>query len=159
MYDGQIPDARKQNIEHILRFGLRFEEQGLSPTAVLRARARIHDAPSRTYHLKGQITRRAAAWPPTVVWEERKRDDPTVLVALEELAFESSAEDVLFEPCERLVGVRLCRFSEMRTLWRGVALRDGRGGERMGITSGASTPNMRMWIVFLTKSAWGLGWV
>lgn len=92
-----------------------------------------------------------------MVWEERKRYDPPVLVTLEELAFESSAEDMRFEPCERLVGVRLCRFSEMRTLWRGVALRDGRGGERMGITSGASTPNMRMWIVFLTKSAWRVG--
>lgn len=43
----------------------------------------------------------------------------------------------------------------------GMALRAGGGGEGTRITSGASTPNMRMWIVFLTKSAWrvelGLG--
>lgn len=36
----------------------------------------------------------------------------------------------------------------------GMALRAGGGGEGTRITSGASTPNMRMWIVFLTKSAW-----
>ena len=116
-YDSQISGPRKQDVKkHILRFGLRFEERRLSPAAILRARGRIHDTPSRTYHLKRQITRRATARPPTVMREERKRDDPPVLVALDKLAFESSAEDVLFEPCERLVGVRLCWLAEMRTL-------------------------------------------
>jgi hypothetical protein len=150
-------DRETRKKKHILRFSLRFEEHSLTPAAILRPRARIRDAPSRTYHLKGQVARRATARPPpAVVWEERKRDDPPVLVALEELAFESSAVDLLFEPCECFIGVRLCWLAEMRTLWgqlSGVV----EGRRREGLTSGASTPTMRMWIVFLTNSNVGLG--
>ena len=56
-----------------------------------------------------------------MVGEERESDDAPVLVALDELAFEAPAVDLLLEPREGLIRVRLCRLAEMGTL---------RGGER-----------------------------
>ena len=50
------------------------------------------------------------------MWEERKGDDAVVLVASEELALDSAALDVLFEPCERLGSVGLRRPTKMRSL-------------------------------------------
>jgi hypothetical protein len=47
------------------------------------------------------------------VWDERKGDDAFVLVASEELAFDSAALDVLLEPCERLDGVGLRRSTKV----------------------------------------------
>lgn len=100
-----------------LCFGLRCEERVLAPATVLRARARVHDAPARADHLEGQVTRRAEARPPpATAGEERERDDAPVLVALEELALDPPAVDVFLEPRERLVGVCLRRLPEMRAL-------------------------------------------
>jgi hypothetical protein len=53
---------------------------------------------------------------PEGAWEERKGDDSFVLVAFEELAFDSASFDVLFEPCDRFGVVRLRRTTEMRPL-------------------------------------------
>lgn len=105
-----------------LRFGLCREVHVLAPAAVLRALARVHDAPSRTDHLEGQVARRAGTRPPPAVGEERERDDAPVLVALEELALDPPAVDLLLEPRERLICVRLRRLPEMRALRTGSKL-------------------------------------
>jgi hypothetical protein len=119
-----------------LCFGLRSEVSFLLPiTAVYRSSLCIHDAPPGADHLEREIAcggsdsgtaATAAALrcpPPTIVapgpegaWEKRKGDDAFVLVASEELALDSAAFDVLFEPCDRFVVVGLRQMTEMRSL-------------------------------------------
>ena len=53
-----------------------------------------------------------ARWP-VAVREVQECDNEPVLVALEELAFELPVVDVLLEPDEHLIGVRLRRLAEM----------------------------------------------
>ena len=173
-----------------LCFGLRSEVRFLLPAAaVLRSFLCVHDAPPGADHLEREIacggfgegTAVAAAalrCPPPPgpegAWEERKGDDASVLVASEELALDSAAFDVLFEPCERFGVVGLCRTTEIRSLLNGdgdskSAKRsiahdrghkvikflflywEGRKGKmaRKGssLTSGASMAAMRTWIV------------
>jgi hypothetical protein len=111
------PSPRESKQKHILRFGLRCKERVLTPAAVFRALARVHDAPPRADHLEGQVAPHGTVRPPpSAAGEKRERDDAPVLVALEELALDPLAVDVLLEPRERLVRVRLRRLPEMRSL-------------------------------------------
>jgi len=113
-----------------LCFGLRSEVRFLLPTtAVLRSFLCIDDAPPGAGHLEreiacggsGSCTGTALRCPPPApgpegAWEERKGNDACVLIAFEELALDSTAFDVLFEPCERIGVVGLPLTTEIRSL-------------------------------------------
>ena len=128
--EGEKGERRERNR---LCFGLCCEVRFLLPTAsVYRSFLRVHGAPPRASHLEREIAcggsgnGAAAALrcpPPTTMlpgpegtWEERKGDDAFVLVASEELTLDSTAFDVLFEPCERFSIVGLHRTTEIRPL-------------------------------------------
>jgi len=55
---------------------------------------------------------------PTATWEERKGHNAVVLVAPEELTFDTAALDVVLEPCERLKVERLRQIAKVWSLCR-----------------------------------------